>query len=410
MSTQSPPPARALAPDLARGVMLLLIGLANIPWFIWGRPSGMTMAHPLDPTGVDAVIQFVMLVTIDMRALPMFAFLFGYGMVQFVNSRERRGFDRPQISGMLSRRHWGMLLFGLVHAALLFFGDVLGTYAILALVLGPLFFRRSDKVIRIARGVIFGLAVLFAVFSLASGIMLLLVPEAMASAGAFPMFDTKAPNAEPNYLASIGARLSTWLFPTLGSIFGGTVAVALMSGWLAARKGLLDRPQDHVRTLRVWAIGGIATGWIGGLPEALAQVGVLPIPVEISWMLIGVQQVTGLFAGLGYAALFGLIAVAISRRAERGIVVDAVEAVGQRSLSAYLFQSVCFAPLMCAWGFGLGGLIGTTAAAGIAILVWAVSVVLCWLLARAGKRGPAEVALRGLTYAGRQPQPRGHVV
>ncbi|MGO1497033.1 DUF418 domain-containing protein, partial [Agrococcus casei] len=60
-----------------------------------------------------------------------------------------------------------------------------------------------------------------------------------------------------------------------------------------------------------------------------------------------------------------------------------------------------FAPLFSAWGFGLGGSLGTAGALGIAVLVWIVSVLLAVLLESRGARGPAEVLLRRLTY-GRQ--------
>ncbi|MGW8529793.1 DUF418 domain-containing protein, partial [Nocardiopsis sp. NPDC055824] len=37
----TPVSERALAPDLARGMMLLLIALAHVPWFIYDAPSGL---------------------------------------------------------------------------------------------------------------------------------------------------------------------------------------------------------------------------------------------------------------------------------------------------------------------------------------------------------------------------------
>jgi uncharacterized membrane protein YeiB len=59
---------------------------------------------------------------------------------------------------------------------------------------------------------------------------------------------------------------------------------------------------------------------------------------------------------------------------------------------------VLFAPLLAAWGFGLGDQLGTTAAYGLAVAVWVSGVGLAVLLARAGSRGPAETLLRRLVY------------
>ena len=73
-------------------------------------------------------------------------------------------------------------------------------------------------------------------------------------------------------------------------------------------------------------------------------------------------------------------------------------AVGARSLTCYLLQSVAFAPLLSAWGLGWGGRLGTAQAALLAVAVWAATVVVALALHRAGRRGPFEVLLRRLAY------------
>ena len=81
-------------------------------------------------------------------------------------------------------------------------------------------------------------------------------------------------------------------------------------------------------------------------------------------------------------------------------------AVGKRSLSAYLHQSVVMA-LLAAWGLGLGARLGSAPAALIAIAIWLVSVIWRAALERAGRRGPAEVVLHRLTYGARSPSTPG---
>ena len=110
--------------------------------------------------------------------------------------------------------------------------------------------------------------------------------------------------------------------------------------------------------------------------------------------------VTGIAAGAGYLALFGLWA---ARRRDLGRtgVVAGLAATGERSLSCYLWQSLILAPLLSAWGLGLGDDIGTTAAYGLGIAAWLSSVGIALALSRAGRRGPAETLLRRLTYGRR---------
>ncbi|MCQ6405544.1 hypothetical protein NPM08_33530, partial [Bacillus cereus] len=77
------------------------------------------------------------------RIYPMFAFLFGYGMVQFSRSRIARGIPEQVVDRMLRRRHAWLIVFGGIHAALLFAGDILGAYGLAGLILAAIFFRRS---------------------------------------------------------------------------------------------------------------------------------------------------------------------------------------------------------------------------------------------------------------------------
>ncbi|MGO1926365.1 DUF418 domain-containing protein [Brachybacterium tyrofermentans] len=92
-------------------------------------------------------------------------------------------------------------------------------------------------------------------------------------------------------------------------------------------------------------------------------------------------------------------------KARSGALVRALSAVGQRSLTFYLFQSLLLAPLMADWGLGLGVHLGTTAAVAIAIVVWLLSLpIAAWMDSR-NLRGPAEMLLRRLTY-GRLDPPR----
>jgi uncharacterized membrane protein YeiB len=73
----SRPRERSLAPDLARGLMLLLIALANVPWFLYGAATSAVSAHRTGATGPDAVWQTIAITAIDGRSYPLFAFLFG---------------------------------------------------------------------------------------------------------------------------------------------------------------------------------------------------------------------------------------------------------------------------------------------------------------------------------------------
>lgn len=81
MTTPTPAPPRALAPDLARGTMLLFIALANTPYHLWGGGHDTLSAHPTGGTHADQITRAAIAIAVDLRVYPMFAFLFGYGMM-----------------------------------------------------------------------------------------------------------------------------------------------------------------------------------------------------------------------------------------------------------------------------------------------------------------------------------------
>nr|WP_231126849.1 DUF418 domain-containing protein [Motilibacter aurantiacus] len=175
----------------------------------------------------------------------------------------------------------------------------------------------------------------------------------------------------------------------------------MLVGVLAARRGLLDRPAEHLPLLRRLAVGGVGAGVLGGLPAALAVAGVVDVEPGAAYAAMEtVHDATGVLAGIGYVA-----ALAHWSTRREGVaparVRRALTATGSRSLTCYLLQSVLFAPLLAAWGLGLGdGLHGARAAA-VAVLVWAATVGIAYALDRAGRPGPAEAALRRLVYGRR---------
>ena len=94
----------------------------------------------------------------------------------------------------------------------------------------------------------------------------------------------------------------------------------MLLGLWTARRRVLEEPQHHLRMLRWTAVLGLAIGWLGGLPAALAHIGVLEVPpaaVSEQGALRLIADGTGIAGGLGYVALFGLIVYRIPAWARR---------------------------------------------------------------------------------------------
>jgi uncharacterized membrane protein YeiB len=386
-----PPPPRSLAPDLARGMLLLLIASANVWGYLWsddgrneagGRPAGGSALDHL----VDGVVTLVA----DSHSRPMFAILYGFGLATIAGRLAARGADRRATRGVLVRRGVGLVVLGLLHAALLYGGDILAPYGAAGLV-ALLFLHRSRTALVWWAGVAYAL-------SMTVGGLVLLLPSDPGGG------DVAGAEATTTYLSSalerVGATATVTTLYTLTLMF----VPHLVVGILLARAGWLTRPAEHRRRLGRVAAGAAALSLVGSLPYALAVAQVWRpghTPLALAEL---VHHVSGDVMGLGYVCLFGWVAAVWRGRAGRG-VVSAVTAVGERSLTCYLLQSVVFAPLLSDWGLGLGGRLSTAQAALLAVGVWLVTVAVAVALRRAGSRGPFEVALRRVAYG----RPRAEV-
>ncbi|MFR9728393.1 DUF418 domain-containing protein [Saccharopolyspora sp. MS10] len=377
---------RALAPDLARGMMLLLIALAHVPWFLYTADLGHALLHPAEGGLADRIAQVVTLTAVDARTHTMFAFLFAYGIGQLHTRQLVGGASNREARGLLRTRHLWMFVFGLVHAALLWQGDILGTYGLLGLLFVPLFLRRSDRTLKVWIGIL-----------LAVGAATCLAAAALPVAPPQPTDAQHLVVAEPDYLTSVGLRLGAWAPTVLSGLATLALPTAFLLGLLASRHRLLEEPARHLPLLRRTAIAGIAVGWGTGLLLGLSHVGVLD---ALSPMLLSTAHFyTGIFAGVGYAALFGLIGHRIAvRGTSPSLPTRALVSLGRRSLSGYLAQSVIFVPLLSAWGLGVGAHLSSWSAMLVGIASWLLTVVLAHALDRRGLRGPAEILLRRLSY------------
>ncbi|MEU1816584.1 DUF418 domain-containing protein [Streptomyces roseifaciens] len=398
---------RALAPDVARGIMLLFIVLSNTAFHLWRSAYGPSGWQPVTGGWLDRAVQFAMITALDLRVYPLFAFLFGYGMMQLFLRLTAGGAGERDAVGILRRRSVLLMVIGLAHSTLLMAGDIVGYYGLLSLALAPLFLRRSERVLKWWIAIA---AVQLVLVTAQPVISALLRGElgSLGDAGAEPGAAAYGAGEE-SWFAAAGTRLTTGLFVTFTaapfSLIGGGYVLFLLGFW-AARRRILEEPGRHLPLLRRTAVLGIAVGWLGALPAALAHVGALRVPGDAqseSGALTVLREITGYGAGLGYVAVVALFVHWWSGRAARGsakaaVAVTAIAAVGKRSLSSYLAHSLLFAPLLAAWGLGLGARLTSATMALFAGGVWLVTVAGAYALERRGRRGPVEVVLRRLMY------------
>jgi len=344
--------------------------------YLYGRPLGVRL-YPADLVGAERVVAALQLMLVDGRAYPLFGVLFGYGIGQLAARRLGAGAAVPEVVATVRRRGWWLVVIGAAHAALLWSGDIVAAYGVLGAALAGVLV--AGKAVTVATTAVVG-AVLGTSLGAFSGL-----PR--PGTAALPSVAAADP------LTAVGSRLAEWGQDVLISSMLSVVGAVALGAW-AARHRVLDDPARHRRLLTRVAVAGLVAAALGGLPMALAAAGVWAPGMDVM-LLVGMLHTLGGYAGgLGYAAVFGLLAAGV----QAGAVLRALAACGQRSLSCYLGQSVLFVALLPAWTAGLGARLSVSEAALLATAVWLALLLVSLVSARVGYRGPAEVLLRRLTY------------
>ena len=362
---------RALGPDLARGIMLLFIALANSHYFLSG--SSVLGGFPQDGSPLDRVVIWLIATFVDGRSFPLFGLLFGYGVAQIV----RRQTGPPRTTRRLLRRRSLVLIgLGLLDAFLFYVGDILAMYGVL-LLLGAWVVRLRDRWLLL-------IAVPFLVLNTLPG------GGSLATST-----DPPDPSMLPPDLVSqlVDRAVVVGYIALLGPI---GFAVPFLLGLMAGRRRILERPGQHRRLLGVTALVGVGVSTLGAQPVALVLAGALARPDEATLAYLGpLHDLTGLLGGCGYAALIVLVA---DRLRPDGPVTRALAATGQRSLTCYLVQSVTWWLIFTPYLLDLSGVLSVTATALLAAATWLLTVLLADRMRRAGHRGPFEVLVRRVTY------------
>ncbi len=390
MTSASQKVTRIADVDALRGFALLGILQVNIMAFasvFYGLPTG----EPEQGLGFNDLVHLFISTIFEMKFYLLFSFLFGYSVTLQMQSAVRAG--EPFVPRFL-RRQAGLWVIGLLHAVLLFHGDILSTYAILGVVL--LFWRNSaDRtLLKSAIWLISITAILWA----SLGVLQWMVGEVQD-----PAQDLL--NAQYAYTAYTGGFGSVimqhinelklmWLILLL--IQAPCALAMFLLGFLAGKHQFLAQPDQY----RPYLKPAIKAGLFIGLPASLITSLTALLSTGTYWEIFGLalSLVTAPFLTFGIIALmlkfFGT---------ERGLFWrDALAPAGRMALSNYLLQS-----LICGfifYGYGLAFIDQTTAIGNvlIGVLIFTFQLFFSHWWMKHYYYGPLEWLLRALTI-GRWP-------
>ncbi|WP_246014325.1 DUF418 domain-containing protein [Corynebacterium endometrii] len=388
--TQAQQNHRMIVPDIARGLALLGIALANVPT-AWAPASPELRASSLGGVVHAADVPTVMVtaVTAHSRGLPMFSTLLGFGVGLLAMSLWRKGYPLPAARGRLILRYGILALFGIIHGVLLFFGDIMMLYGFAGIVLAVLMPMRN-KALMTTAWVLLGIWLALGLLStmivafLGAGMDVFAVPGAGASYG-----ETLGINA--NWMLSQLTTLPVFLLSYLP---------VMLIGFVWARRGVLAHVDKHRPMLWRWVITGAVVAAGVGIPWGLAALGVLPAGWEPGLAML--NSLLGVLTGPAILAGLALACEGTQRKVDAGgtmpLPLQVAAALGKRSMSGYILQSIVLFILVQPYLLGLGANAGATMLGLMAAGAWAAMLIAAWVWEKMGWQGPFEWVHRHLAY------------
>lgn len=149
ISSKIPIKNRIESLDIIRGVVILGILIININYFSTIAIERMNPITNGDFTGLNKWIWILSLVFVKQKFMTIFAILFGAGIYLMSESNKVKGIKEYLVH--FPRMGW-LILFGLLHAYLIWDGDILVSYALTGIVV--YFFRNLSPKVLILIGVL----------------------------------------------------------------------------------------------------------------------------------------------------------------------------------------------------------------------------------------------------------------
>ncbi|MGO4687942.1 DUF418 domain-containing protein [Brevundimonas sp. 2YAF1] len=384
--------------DVLRGVAVLGILAVNAAAF--ALPMAVAMSPEQSPfplTGSSAVALWTVEVFFHQKFVTLFSMLFGVSI--WLVGGERRD---PARGRVLRRRLLWLGLFGLIHGAALWYGDILLLYAWSGLFVMLMRSMQARPLILIGAGATLALA------TIQAATMWLTVngPSGLVDA----MNNDAMALADDAVAASIAAYRSGWPgglienlkawgilqgASLLGYVFA-TVPLMMLGMGLFKAGFFLGRLPTRVYVALI-AVGGAVLALLGALEWREAMAGPSIKAATDGWAAVVASY--PLLVTLAYAS--GLILLTTR---SLGLVRRLFAPVGQMAFTNYLTQTLIMSTLFyMPWGPRLMGRVDYPEQWAIVIAVWTVQLIWSPLWLSRFRMGPLEWLWRCLTYGRRLP-------
>ncbi len=381
--------------DILRGFAILGILIMNIQSFSMIEAAYLNPTVYGDFTGINKWIWILSHVFADNKFMSIFSMLFGAGIILMSFKIEDAG-KKP--AGFHYRRIFWLLLFGLVHAYLFWYGDILVAYAMCALLvylfrkMKPgwlLFFGFLSMFTGFALYMFFGMTMEFWPEENIQSTMLFWSP-------AVEQIQSELNAYQGTWLEAFHQRvpmtvmMQTMVFLVNVSWHAGGL---MLIGMAFFKLGILSASRSN----RFYFIS-LISGLLIGLP--LILIGIRQNfnhewSFEYSMYFGSLFNYWGsLFVSYAYISMVMLL---VRNKAIEWCLKNLAN-VGRSALSNYLLQTIICTSLFYGYGLGWYGKTDRWQLILIVIGVWIIQVLLTRVWMKQFRFGPAEWAWRSLTY------------
>ncbi|XKO56054.1 DUF418 domain-containing protein [Lysinibacillus fusiformis] len=366
--------------DILRGISLLGILLVNMYAFYLPMPHIDLASWFTTPS--DIVWQKNLDIYVQGSFYPLFAMLFGYGLAmqwQKAQSREQNFYT------LGLRRLSVLFAFGLIHAVLIWWGDILMVYAFCGVFL-VLLLRLSPIWLLISAIIMNGLMQVFMLFVL--GIMefntkvddyldIVSVEKAITAYGTGNWLDAFMQRLTD---LSMQASIGMWF----AALF--TILPYMLIGAAASKWRLVERAKELKWLWLALALAGLIIG---------ITIKSLPIMLTRTYLLDYLKvYIGGPILSVGYNAVIVLLCLLpIVPK-----LLSPFGKIGRMSLTMYILQSIIGTCLFYQFGFGWYGKISVETGVFIAFGIIVVQMIIAEIWLSKWKQGPLEALWRKLTY------------
>ncbi|TWT27961.1 DUF418 domain-containing protein [Planomicrobium sp. CPCC 101110] len=370
---------RVEAIDMMRGFALLGILIINMLTF--HSPLSYVNPYTYYTRPYDAEIYGFIDIFIQASFYPLFSMLFGYGLaMQFLKAEEKTQLFIP----LAARRLLVLLGIGILHAFLLWYGDILITYAVIGFLL--------IGMLNLPSRLLAWLAVL--IYAVPHALLLALMFIAVSAnpnfyTGIQAVQSSIDAYANGTFVDIFGQRLSDWVYsnnPFNFIIQIATILPFMMAGAAAAKWRLIERAKQY---RKVWIFLAVVPLLAGLLLKATPQL------FDKNYAFVYLQDIFGgPLVAVGYAAMIALLAQNAALRK----LLRPFGQVGRMSLTIYIMQSLIATLIFYSYGFGLYGQVDLLTGTLIALGIFAIQLLFAEAWLSKFNQGPLEKLWRRLTY------------